>query len=385
MGQHSELGGGQKPSASRLWDQVVANRGQNALIESETLPARQPRPIWLLSLVAAAQVLLACLGGLFAAVHDPASGPEHARLSGLSRTPALSTIRTSAPAMATAGDESALIRLQDLSPEEARRWNAANPVSRAPNPPARPFHLKAAGALDEARALDCLTAAVYYEAALESVEGQRAVAQVVLNRMRHPAFPKSVCGVVFQGAERTTGCQFTFTCDGSLRRDPEPTLWERSRGVARAALNGYVMRKVGNATHYHAVYVAPYWSPSLAKVGTIGAHVFYRWTGGWGLPPAFSGSYQGAEQDGRAIASLDRLGAGAEVAMAETPSAPPAEAQSPQVEVSPAETITPHQPEGIVSAAEAATDAVGLVAADDLNWAGQLKDRPAPRIAAATF
>jgi len=121
------------------------------------------------------------------------------------------------------------------------------------------------------------------------------VAQVVLNRMRHPAYPKSVCGVVYQGSARTTGCQFTFTCDGSLRWAPEPTLWRKARGVAERALGGYVDKAVGSATHYHASYVAPYWAPTLVKMTQVGAHIFYRWTGPWGEPPAFTGRYAGGE------------------------------------------------------------------------------------------
>jgi hypothetical protein len=145
------------------------------------------------------------------------------------------------------------------------------------------------------RSVDCLTAAIYYEAANEPEDGQRAVAQVVLNRVRHPHYPQSVCGVVFQGHQRSTGCQFSFTCDGSLRRTPMANLWERARKVAQEALAGYVHRAVGWATHYHANYVFPYWAPSLAKVGQIGAHIFYRWDGGWGRPGAFVGRYAGAE------------------------------------------------------------------------------------------
>jgi hypothetical protein len=238
--------------------------------------------------------------------------------------------------------------------------------------------------LDEARAVDCLTAAVYYEAAYESLDGQRAVAQVVLNRMRHPAYPKTVCGVVFQGSERTTGCQFTFTCDGSLKRTPSEAGWSRARQVAVAALNGYVMKRVGNATHYHAVYVAPYWSPNLVKVAAIGAHVFYRWTGGWGLPPAFSGSYAGAETEGFQIAALDGLGAGATVEL--DPSAVPApnEAESPP-EMIDVERQTPVSAEAqaeIVSVADAAKDASAIIPADELDWAGRPKERGPSRIAA---
>jgi hypothetical protein len=179
-------------------------------------------------------------------------------------------------------------------PAEAAAVNDLRPFSTLPIRPMRPFVLNAAGE-DRNRALHCLSQAVYYEAAREGRAGQEAVAQVVLNRMRHPAYPKSVCGVVYQGSARVTGCQFTFTCDGSLRWAPEPGLWRQAREVAERALNGYVNRKVGSATHYHASYVAPYWAPTLVKMTQVGAHIFYRWTGPWGEPPAFSGRYAGGE------------------------------------------------------------------------------------------
>src|SRR5213075_2579568 len=121
-----------------------------------------------------------------------------------------------------------------------------------------------------AQALECLASAIYYEAGNQDENGERAVAQVVLNRVRHPAFPASVCGVVYQGSTRATGCQFTFTCDGSLARAPERSAWNRAREVAKAALAGFVQPAVGNATHYHANYVAPYWAPTLAKTAVIG-------------------------------------------------------------------------------------------------------------------
>ncbi len=185
-----------------------------------------------------------------------------------------------------------------MTPEKAAAMNADLPFSRDPNPPARPFSLAGASVLDRSRATDCLTQAIYYEAAFEPLEGQRAVAQVVINRMRHPAFPKTICGVVFQGATLPTGCQFSFTCDGALARPPAAWAWARARSVAQAALDGYVMASVGGATHYHADYVSPYWAPRLYKVHQVGAHIFYRWPGSWGLPAAFSGRYAGMEQPG---------------------------------------------------------------------------------------
>jgi spore germination cell wall hydrolase CwlJ-like protein len=185
----------------------------------------------------------------------------------------------------------------ELTVREAVDFNAALPFSTDANPAARPFSDKIA-ANDRELATQCMTQAVYYEAAFEPLDGQRAVAQVILNRTRHPAFPKSVCGVVYQGSNRITGCQFSFTCDGSLARRPAAWAWDRARKVAEAAMAGYVMKAVGGATHYHADYVFPYWAPGLAKVNQIGAHIFYRWPGGWGLPQAFNGKYAGAERPG---------------------------------------------------------------------------------------
>ena len=104
--------------------------------------------------------------------------------------------------------------------------------------PAQPFSMAGASTLDKARALDCLATAIYYEAASESEEGQRAVAQVILNRVAHPSYPDTVCGVVFQGSERSTGCQFSFTCDGSMARAPARMWWDRAQNVAEAALSG---------------------------------------------------------------------------------------------------------------------------------------------------
>lgn len=161
-------------------------------------------------------------------------------------------------------------------------------------PAARPLRIDNSG-VDRTRALQCLTAAIYYEAASEADGGQRAVAQVVLNRVAHPAYPATVCGVVYQGSERTTGCQFTFTCDGSLARAPNRLFWLRAENVARAALSGYVYLPVGLATHYHTIAVHPYWAPSLSHVGTIGAHRFYRFAGAAGQPGAFRFAYAGGE------------------------------------------------------------------------------------------
>lgn len=153
------------------------------------------------------------------------------------------------------------------------------------NPAAEPFRLN--GALDDSRDLECLTQAVYFEARGETPAGQAAVAQVVLNRARHPAFPKTVCGVVFQGASNGGVCQFSFACDGSMRKRREPGAWARAERVAARALSGGVMTEVGNATHFHTINVSPGWGPRLIRVGQVGLHIFYRFGGSGGAPGAF--------------------------------------------------------------------------------------------------
>jgi spore germination cell wall hydrolase CwlJ-like protein len=198
------------------------------------------------------------------------------------------------------------VELQTVDPDDARAYNATIPFSTLPNPAARPFNIYG-DAASRARAVDCLAAAVYYEAGDDAV-GQQAVAQVIINRTRHPAFPKSICGVVFQGSERSTGCQFTFSCDGAiLRYLPTATAWERARYVARTALTGTVYKPVGHATHYHTDWVVPYWSASLEKITEVHTHLFFRWAGWWGTPPAFNRAYTGVEPN---IALMARLSPG---------------------------------------------------------------------------
>lgn len=165
-----------------------------------------------------------------------------------------------------------------------------SPVTGSPAPTVlRP------GTVAYSRALKCLADAIYYEAANEPDSGQRGVAQVILNRMRHPTYPNTVCGVIYQGSERRTGCQFSYSCDGSMRRTPNRALWNRGAQVASQALNGYVHAPVGTATHYHATYVYPYWAPSLKFLGTIGAHRFYSWKGSAGRSSAFYKKHAGIE------------------------------------------------------------------------------------------
>ena len=181
-----------------------------------------------------------------------------------------------------------------------------------------------------ASAQRCLTQAIYYEAANEPLKGKRAVAQVVLNRLRHPAYPNSVCGVVYEGVNDPV-CQFSFTCDGSLLRQPMARQWNESRKVAVEALAGTVETSVGSATHYHADYVLPRWAFTLAKIEKIGVHVFYRFPGKAGREAAFSRAWAGYERV--PFLSDDRLRQMLAGSYAEVPVEP---------ELTPGLTVTPH-------------------------------------------
>jgi hypothetical protein len=170
------------------------------------------------------------------------------------------------------------------------------PTALAVGPNARSYTFQARTPMDRLRALDCLAEAIYYEARSESEDGQRAVAQVVVNRVRHPAWPKSICGVVYQGPLRAGGgCQFTFTCDGSLAARPQGIAWARARAIAATALAGQAYAPVGLSTHYHTNAVSPTWAPRLALTAVIGAHIFYRLPGAASGPTAFTAAYAGRE------------------------------------------------------------------------------------------
>lgn len=147
-----------------------------------------------------------------------------------------------------------------------------------------PVHFKSA---EEQRIdQDCLSRAIYYEARSESKRGQLAVAEVVLNRVRHRLYPNNICDVVYEGTDRSTGlswrgnresCQFSFTCDGSeARRPPRGRQWVEAERIAAHAMMGLSTPVTGDATHYHANYVNPYWAPRLVHTETIGTHIFYR-------------------------------------------------------------------------------------------------------------
>ena len=237
------------------------------------------------------------------------------------------------------------VKFVDLSPDDARAFNATVPFSTAPNPAARPFRF-AGGPDDLARATDCMAAGILYEAGDDTL-GERAVAQVVLNRLHHPAFPKTVCGVVFEGQDRSTGCQFSFSCDGAITRwHPTDDAWRRAREVAAAALSGAVFKPVGYATHYHTDWVVPYWQSSLDKITAVNTHLFFRWSGWWGTPPAFGrhpetvepviaqlADLSDAHKTGAALAEAHAALAEASIAMGFGPAAEALPASAPVVPI----------------------------------------------------
>lgn len=129
----------------------------------------------------------------------------------------------------------------------------------------------------------CLANAIYYEARGESAQGQAAVAQVVLNRVRNPAYPKSICGVVYQNQHMYNSCQFSFACDGIRKRVDSPASYKKAREIAMAVTAGKIfIPEVGSATHYYAQYVNPGWARAMDRMTKIGMHIFYRTKkGGW--------------------------------------------------------------------------------------------------------
>lgn len=197
------------------------------------------------------------------------------------------------------GEAPVLAAEPSIAPDDARARNAADPFFAGTIRPAPPFRLTTMGS-DFERARECLALAAMAEAG-PSDQGQRAVIQVILNRVRHPAFAKTVCGVVFEGADRVTGCQFSFTCDGSLARQYGTSAWEAARERAAAMLRGQVFAKVGNATHYHTDWVYPYWSPQLVKLTQVETHLFFRWPGYWGTAAAMRIAYRGGESEMAAL------------------------------------------------------------------------------------
>ncbi|MFP5075979.1 cell wall hydrolase [Rhizobium sp. YIM 134829] len=206
---------------------------------------------------------------------DPSLSPMVARLVTNSRADVLATAYApSAPDYASespfdsilAPDHSGGRFIPDIAPED-HAW-AANPL------PAEVF---------SAEEQKCLTSGIYFESRGESAKGQAAVAQVILNRVRNPAYPKTICGVVYQNKQLYNRCQFSFACDRIPDIVWSPTHWKTAQEIALAVTAGKIwLPEVGSATHYHATYVRPDWGPTMKRLTQIGKHIFYRtYGGGW--------------------------------------------------------------------------------------------------------
>jgi spore germination cell wall hydrolase CwlJ-like protein len=222
-------------------------------------------------------------------------------------------------------------------PAGAPKASAATPVSADVSAVARftSINTYRLGFAEREKAeLDCLAQAVYYEARSESARGQMAVAEVVMNRVNDSRFPKTVCGVVYQGQTREVGCQFTFTCDGSLRVAPSGPAWDRARDVALHIALGLNKPVTDHATHYHTDYVNPYWSPGMVKTATVGQHIFYRFpktTAEWAHARLALGlqTLDGQPVDADALAARALNIASADAALAQpAPIAQPAKADA---------------------------------------------------------
>jgi len=224
--------------------------------------------------------------GLF---HQTPHSPVHDREAAVEQVLPLPAV----PDLPATGEDTVI--LSQLAADDAQARNAAVGFAEAGPGKATPFSFRGSSA-DRARARDCLALAGMAEAGGGGGD-QRAVMQVILNRVRHPAFAKTVCGVVFEGSQRPTGCQFSFTCDGSLARRYSDAAWRASRARADEMLAGAIDATVGNATHFHANYVYPWWSDKLDKVAQVGPHIFFRWRGFWGTRNALSARYGGGEPD----------------------------------------------------------------------------------------
>jgi hypothetical protein len=243
------------------------------------------------------------IGGLDRAVADHTQAVRVARLAGgtLSETMLQREMDRLDPAALTLARAHDAMAAADLLAGPPMTWpgrfGARFPVGRH------------ATSLDNARDLDCLTEAVYFEARGESPRGQAAVAQVVLNRVSSPHFPKTVCGVVFQGAQHA-GCQFSFACDGSMSHALETAAWDRARQIAERALAGVAGGGIGSATHFHTVDVQPDWGPTMIRVAQVGLHIFYRPNPHAPVQTAQLASADGADVERAVLTSLPGAPAG---------------------------------------------------------------------------
>ena len=124
--------------------------------------------------------------------------------------------------------------------------------------------------------LRCLAEAIYFEARGETLEGQYAVGEVIINRMISNSFPNSICGVVSEGSGRLNACQFSYNCDGKLEIIVEKKIYNRISKLSRILLEPSARVLTDGATFYHAKAVNPSWAKKFTKTYEIGQHIFYR-------------------------------------------------------------------------------------------------------------
>lgn len=199
-----------------------------------------------------------------APVQRPIALPAARTIAGLDAAEAVMT------AVPVPGKKPQLLRVSS-GPAAKPKPNKAAPMFKArKDPPETPK------AFDEAER-KCLAQAIYYEARADTLEGRLAVVHTVMNRVESDLFPDTICEVVYQGSNRRSGCQFSFTCNGIMKRALEPKPWEQSMELAGQFLSGSWQHDfTGGATMFHNLHVNPRWASRLVRIGVIGAHVFYR-------------------------------------------------------------------------------------------------------------
>jgi spore germination cell wall hydrolase CwlJ-like protein len=175
------------------------------------------------------------------------------------------------------------IMAMTVVPDEQARVEAAQRVSAAAvnglgiAPPLSEDQLDMMPRVSGGSEWECLTQALYFEARGESISGQIAVAEVILNRVDDSRYPDTFCGVVRQGEERRNRCQFSYMCDGKLETITDDQAWERLGKISRMMVDGRPRFLTDGATHYHATHVEPFWASRLVQTVWIGRHKFYRY------------------------------------------------------------------------------------------------------------
>lgn len=289
------------PSAC-FWERIIQSSSESMNASQAAL--RRPPPALSVQRVHVSLTLALVVTAILTAGWSVSSGKRMGRVPAPAEVPSIAELKAlpGSPANVLSA------RLRGIDSDEARKLNAAIPFALGAG--AAPSFRFIGNVADRNRATDCLALAAMAEAG-HGDDGQRAVIQVVLNRVRHAAFAKTICGVVFEGSDRATGCQFSFTCDGSLARRYSAASWSSARNRATQALDGEVYAPVGLATHYHTDWVHPYWSDSLTKLARVDTHLFFRWPGYWGNAGSLGVPYHGGE---RAITQLAYLPAHSDAA-----------------------------------------------------------------------